>query len=239
MEVSRTRIAISAYAELFVTPQLSMVHGDQYSIPIHTDGAVSPEAGRVVIGDGKAVLQENKGGQYRVIAVFKPGQKPSIRNEPSQIFVDALEYRVTERQVSEIDREEFDQEMAKIEMAKILREYSADRTPDTVIVAEYTPRPSEKILFPRKYLGALNARGRHVQDTPAIGLVSFIPEGHYEARPAKEESVSSGPYQSPFGVISAHADETGVFVIEGQLSELLKQLSQRTGWRVDSNNSHR
>jgi len=234
--MDRVRQVVENFAEAIMRGQMQNKSG-QYEIPIHTDGANSPIVARIAGDANRSALYADWNDKTKVIAVVKPGQKVSHRyssdNLPPEAVVSALEYRVTERQASEIDREELGQEMAKI-----LREYLADRTPDTAIVVEYTPRPSEEIVLSPKYLDNLRAQGRYVQDSSARGLTAFVPTGHYETYPKKDEEVLSGPYQSPYGLKSAHADDEGIFVVQVDLSEAVELLSQRAGWRL-SRNGHK
>lgn len=90
----RVREAVEAYVAQFPT-----------NTTIHLDGISSEEIGRLVLLDGRVKLQEKQGNDYKDVTSTKPGQRAShILNEPSESFVKALQYHVTQREEAEFHR---------------------------------------------------------------------------------------------------------------------------------------
>lgn len=87
-----------SYAAVFIDPLLRQVTQVSYKTPICANGTGSPKIGDLVIEPdakfGKVKEVEDTSEGPRVIAVYKPGQKPSYRNEPSFPFKRSLREQV-------------------------------------------------------------------------------------------------------------------------------------------------
>ncbi|MBI1978829.1 MAG: hypothetical protein HYS62_02070 [Candidatus Aenigmarchaeota archaeon] len=203
---NETRQKLQEYRQTLVGPllrQLSEYRGD---IPIHTDGINSTIAGHWRIESDRVRLIDQTPQGTRVIAVFVDGDPVSYRNVPSQTLLDALEYRVRERQLAEIDKEEFFDEMSII-----LREYLVDKSP----IITVTPSSADQALdinppIDDPYI----LMGKGVTEPPLRDLRMY--RGGVTHFQFSEKSGPDGPYQSPNGLRSAHADETGIYIIEDE-----------------------